>query len=109
MDARLAGRLTGERLNRQLGFAEREVVRVHSLERYFAGFDQTDRRPVGAAGDSERAADRHLLDDDEVAHERRDFLEALYSGEHDAASRRDQVQRFGDGLRGIRRYLDDDV
>ena len=73
------------------------------------GLDQPDRRIVGARRHAERALDRDLLHDDEIADEVGHGLEALDAGEHDAPAGGDVVQRLGDRFGRVRGDLDDDV
>src|SRR2546427_12253825 len=68
VDARLAGQLAGEGLDRALGVLEREVVRVHLLERDAARLDQPDVGMVGEAGDGVSAPEGVLLDSHMGAH-----------------------------------------
>src|SRR5438034_3586846 len=106
VDARLAGQLAGEGLDRALDVLEREVVRVHLLERDAARLDEPDGGLVGTAGDGERAPDGDLLDDDQVAHEVGHGLQPLHAGQYDAPARGHVVERLGHRLGRVGGDLD---
>jgi hypothetical protein len=101
--------LARQKLDLVLGVLEREVVRVHALDRHPAGLDQPDRRRVRRRGDAERAQEVELLHDDQVAHEVGDGLEAFHAGEDDARPERRIVECLGDRHGRVGRHLDDDV